>query len=239
MKDAPRSRDLDTLVVSIELTLISIIQGVALFFLIDSSRSILVEGRVECWPFVLTGLLVIFVFWSRSMIHTLTVIRWPLEFGHNCLYIACTFVESVMFTQAAHPFEWFTLGAVYAALVWALFLFDRRLIRSRGAVAGPAEVELLSIVEREQMQNFRYGMPATALFSGLAAFGVVVAPESWPSGAVELVLGLLQLVAGVVYLSHVLRFYARISPLIERAQEERQHQELFRTSPIPPAPGTM
>ncbi len=70
--------ELDTIVLNIELTLISITQGVALFFLIDNARSLLMNGQYFLWPYVLMGLLIIFIFWSRSMMHTLTLIRWPL-----------------------------------------------------------------------------------------------------------------------------------------------------------------
>src|SRR5258708_29842578 len=33
----------------------------------------------------------------------LTVIRWPLEFGHNFLYIACALVEAFSFAQLGNP----------------------------------------------------------------------------------------------------------------------------------------
>src|SRR5437879_2037428 len=76
-------RDLDSNVVNIELTLASIIQGVALYFLTENARTAL---SLSNWPALLylsAGLCVIFIFWSRSIIHTLTLIKWPLEFGHN------------------------------------------------------------------------------------------------------------------------------------------------------------
>lgn len=87
--------ELDILVVHIELTLISIIQAVALTFLVDRSYELLVGLRMSFWPYAVTGLLIILIFWSRSLIHTLTVIRWPLDLTHNFMYIACTLVEAV------------------------------------------------------------------------------------------------------------------------------------------------
>src|SRR5439155_1664440 len=82
-------RELDSVVINIELTLVSIIQGVALFFLTDNARGLLVTKHMSASLYVAAGLCVIFIFWSRSVIHTLTLIRWPLEFGHNFFYIAC------------------------------------------------------------------------------------------------------------------------------------------------------
>ena len=73
--------ELDSLVVNIELTLSSIIQGVALSVLTESARGPLGDLRFDQWPYVLNGLLIILLFWSRSVAHTLTLIRWPLEFG--------------------------------------------------------------------------------------------------------------------------------------------------------------
>jgi hypothetical protein len=42
--------------------------------LADHAREVLVAFQVRFWPFVVTGLLVIHSFWSRSLIYTLTVI---------------------------------------------------------------------------------------------------------------------------------------------------------------------
>ena len=120
------------MVVEIELTLCSIIQGVALYFLVDNARLVLSGGQSVAWPYAATGLLVILLFWSRSLIHTLTLIRWPLEFVHNFLYIACALVESLAFTRLADPFMWFVMTALFAVIVWALFVYDLRILKLRG-----------------------------------------------------------------------------------------------------------
>src|SRR5207253_163755 len=80
-------RELDSVVINIELTLVSIIQGVALFFLTDNARVLISLWHWEAFLYVVAALCVIFIFWSRSVIHTLTLIGWPLEFGHNFFYI--------------------------------------------------------------------------------------------------------------------------------------------------------
>jgi hypothetical protein len=79
-------RKLDSTVVNIELTLASIIQGVALFFLTDNARAVMSVRRWEKFLYLVAGLCVIFIFWSRSIIHTLTLIKWPLEFGTTFLH---------------------------------------------------------------------------------------------------------------------------------------------------------
>src|SRR5207247_2523017 len=79
--------------------LVSIIQGVALFFLTDSARAVLSKRHWGALLYVAAGLCVIFIFWSRSVIHTLTLIKWPLEFGHNFFYIACALGEAILFSR--------------------------------------------------------------------------------------------------------------------------------------------
>src|SRR2546421_3863635 len=124
-------RELDNTVVNIELTLASIIQGIALYFLTENARTAL---SLNNWPALLymsAGLCVIFIFWSRSIIHTLTLIKWPLEFGHNFFYIACALGEAILFTRLDRPLGWFRWSTAYAAFVLLLFIYDVRLIRAR------------------------------------------------------------------------------------------------------------
>src|SRR5437879_3345650 len=124
-------RELDNTVVNIELTLASIIQGIALYFLTENARTAL---SLNNWPALLymsAGLCVIFIFWSRSIIHTLTLIKWPLEFGHNFFYIACALGEAILFTRLDRPLAWFRWSTAYAAFVRLLFIYAVLLIRAR------------------------------------------------------------------------------------------------------------
>jgi hypothetical protein len=131
MKAPSASRsELDALVVGIELTLTSIIQGVALYFLSDNARAVLSLRQIGNWPYVLAGLLIILIFWSRSVLHTLTLIRWPLEFPHNFFYIGCALGEALLFTRIGSPHAWFALSTAYAAIVWPLFAYDLRMVRA-------------------------------------------------------------------------------------------------------------
>ena len=112
---AARSR-LDAMVEEIELTLVSIIQGVAFTILIENSHAVLTDLKFIYWPYVFAGLLVIFVFWSRAVLHIITLIRWPLEFGHNFLYIGCALLEAITFAQITKPANWFGFGALFLPL---------------------------------------------------------------------------------------------------------------------------
>jgi hypothetical protein len=212
---------LDGSVVNIELTLISIIQGVALSFLADHTRDVLVGVQLTFWPYAATGLLIIVLFWSRSLIHTLTVIRWPLELGHNFMYIACTLVETVTFTQLTNTMHWYAMNTLFGLMIWVLFALDLRMIRRRMRdSAGPIGSTLYAIVEREQRLNIRVFMPATVVFNLLAMMAIWVWPGFLLDARSHVLIAVVQLAAALGYLFYVMRFFKRISPLIVNTRRE-------------------
>jgi len=222
MKYSARSRsDLDGMIVEIELTLVSIIQGVALAVLIENARGIATIRHIAAWPYVLAGLLTIFIFWSRAVLHIITVIRWPLEFAHNYLYIGCALIEAISFARIARPVSWFAFGATFILMGWFLFVYDLRLIRARQRdSAGEATNQLLAHVLRDQWLNIAVLLPAVFLLNLACALVIRGWPEFFlaKNGHVWLVSA--QLVGFFGYLIYVVRFYSKLAPLIERAREE-------------------
>jgi hypothetical protein len=221
-KDASGTQtQLDGAVVNIELTLISIIQGVAFSFLADRSRDIVVGLELAFWPYAVTGLLIILLFWSRSLIHTLTVIRWPLELGHNFLYIACTLVETIAFSQLTHPVQWYALNTLFGVMTWILFALDLRMVRRRiDDSAGPTAGTLYTIVEREQLLNIRFFMPGIVGFNLFALLALWLGPSSFLAGRGHVILAVLQMGGAFGYLLYVMRFFLRIVPLIVKTRHE-------------------
>jgi hypothetical protein len=214
-------RQLDALVVNIELTLTSIIQGVALSVLSESSRAPLGDLRFDQWPYVANGLLVILLFWSRSMAHTLTLIRWPLEFAHNFLYIACTLIEAILFTDLTDPLRWYAFSAAFAVAAWILFLADMRLIRQRHAEAiGPAEEELYGLIFRDQQMNILWLVPGMLLFNLTAVVSIHLWPEVMIQGGGHVAFAGFQTVTLFGYLIYVVRFFSTIAPIVLRANQE-------------------
>ena len=221
MKFSPGRSELDSMVVQIELTLVSIIQGVALTVLIENAHSLISEWQLYFWPYVIAGLLVIFVFWSRAVLHIITVIRWPLEFGHNFLYIACALVEAVLFAQIGKPAAWFGFGAAFIAIGWALFVYDLRLIHARMRdSAGPMSNQLSARVLRDQWLNIAVLLPAMLLMNLFCAFVVRSWPEKFIGGNAHVWLIALQLIGFAGYLFYVVRFYVNLAPLIAQARNE-------------------
>jgi hypothetical protein len=200
---------------------VSIIQGVALTVLIETSREAIATFNWVMWPYVLSGLIMILVFWSRVVLHILTVIRWPLEFGHNFLYITCALVEAFSFAQLGNPVRWFAFIAAFLAVGWLLFAYDLRLIRTRVRDrTGEVSDRLYALVTRDQRLNLALLLPAFFLVNVACA----VAIHSWPEffldrhGHIWLIA--LQLIAFAGYLSYVVRFYAKLAPLITHARAE-------------------
>jgi hypothetical protein len=217
---APRSR-LDSMIVEIELTLVSIIQGVAFTFLIENARHLASIEHVIFWPYIISGLLVILVFWSRSVLHIITLIRWPLEFGHNFLYIACALVEALLFTQLSNPSAWFVFGALYSVIGWALFVYDLRLLRAREQdSAGAVSNRLYALLRRDQRRNIQLLLPAVFLFNVGCALCIHTWPEFFLARHGHAWLAAAQLAAFGLYLSYVVRFYVHLAPLILESHQE-------------------
>jgi hypothetical protein len=182
---------------------------------------VLVSIQLSFWPYAATGLLIILLFWSRSLIHTLTVIRWPLELAHNFMYMACTLVQTVTYTQLTNVLHWYALNALFGLMIWGLFALDLRMIRRRMRdSAGPIGSTLYSIVEREQIVNIRVFMPATAAFNLLATGATWVWPGFFIDAGGHVLIAVMQLAAALGYLIYVMRFFTRISPLIVSTRRE-------------------
>jgi hypothetical protein len=212
---------LDEVIVNIELTLASIVQGLALAVLADNANTVLTQGPPGAWAYVGAALLVILLFWSRALIHTLTLIRWPLEFVHNFFYFLCVLVEVLAFKHLTEPFLWFSLNALFAAIVWGLFVHDLRLIRLRARDSvGPSSFRLFGIVEADQWLNIRIVVPLLFVYTAGSALAIKMAPKFFIENNGHLILIVIHSLALLTYLIYVVRSFTRITPLIPAARAE-------------------
>ena len=233
VKEERESRnELDAIVVNIELTLVSIIQGVALSFLTENARAVLAGRLWTAWPYVLAGLFIILLFWSRSIIHTLTLFRWPLEFGHNFFYITCTLAQAIAFTRLADPFWWFVLCGVFSALVWGLFSYDLRIIRMLEADSRSEDaLRLYRIVLRDQKLNIWFLVPGILLFNVACAIAIHMRPEFFLLRNGHLILIGLQVAGLAIYLGYVIRAFIKLTPLIADARHDWRSTETSDSDP--------
>src|SRR5258707_964951 len=192
-------RELDSNVVNIELTLTSIIQGVALYFLTENAHTALSLNNWSALLYLSAGLCIIFTFWSRSIIHTLTLIKWPLEFGHNFFYIACALGEAILFSRLDRPLAWFQLSAAYAGIVWLLFIYDMRLIGARISESNnDADRGLYARAKSDQLLNIWVLVPLLFLLNIGCAFAIWRWPDVFISRADHVWLIGIQLVSFVI-----------------------------------------
>ncbi|MBV9275513.1 MAG: hypothetical protein JO333_16570 [Verrucomicrobia bacterium] len=173
---------LDGLVINIELTITSIIQGVALSFLCAAATASLSHGRIEDLPYIINGGLLILLFWSRCIGHALTLIRWPLDFTHNFFYFGAAFLEAISFGQIGNPAAWYCVLMVFALVVWLLFILDQRLMNQRAAAsANGKSKQLFQLLNRDQKLNIGLFVPGFVLFHGAAAWVSFALSSAWPA----------------------------------------------------------
>jgi len=222
VKSPPATRtELDEVVVNIELTLASIVQGVALTFLAENASEVVSHGPATAWPYVVVSFVIILLFWARACIHTLTVIRWPLEFVHNFFYFGCALVEVLAFHHVRDPFMWFALNTVFAAFVWALFIHDLRIIRQRTRDStGDSSFRLYAIVLGDQWANIRFVVPIAFVINLASAVAIKLAPDFFIARHGHLILVGLQGIGLLGNLIYIIRSFTRITPLISAARAE-------------------
>jgi hypothetical protein len=209
------------MIADIELTLVSIIQGVALAVLITNANTVVARLQFAAWPYVVAALFVILVFWSRAVLHIITVIRWPIEFGHNFLYIACALVEAISFSQISHPARWFGFGAAFIAVGWLLFAYDLRLVNARiSDSAGAASDRMCELVKRDQYLNLLVLLPTLFCFNVASAWSIHTLPKLFLGHHAHLWLITVQLIAVFGYLLYVLKFFGKLAPFIADARAE-------------------
>ena len=220
--------ELDKTVVGIELTLISIIQGLALSVLASAAVAPMVQLDYEAWPYIFTGLLVVLIFWSRSLIHTLSFIGWPLEFGHTFGYFGATLIEAAALTQVSDPRAWFALNACYALAVWGLYAWDLRVVRRQAHdFATPEERLLYDDIVRDQRENIVLLMPLAVAFQGVSWWLVHRFPDVMLGGRWHLVLIGLTILFSLYYLIGGVRLLRRRRDwiLARQAQERAEAGE--------------
>lgn len=215
---------LDASVAGIELTLISIIQGLALGVLAAASITPLVEWQWQVWPYIGTGLLAILIFWSRSLVHTLSFIGWPLEFGHTFLYFGATLVEAVALSQVADPERWFALNTAYTIAIWGLYAHDLKVVRRHADdFSSDGERALLADIVNDQLLNIRWMMPLAIAYQGGAWWLIHAYPATMLQDRWHLLAIVLSLLFSVNYLHGGVRLLRRRQDwIVERNAQERR-----------------
>lgn len=136
-------RNLGSLVVSIEFTLISVMVGVILFPLMDFATPILRDLKFEYMPYIVSGLILILYLWTEVISHSLSFVGWPMDLFHNLLYVAIALVFGIQMHFLQDPQGWFAVTVFSAMLAAATVYYDLRIIQDRMKnAAGEASAKL-------------------------------------------------------------------------------------------------
>jgi hypothetical protein len=158
-------RNLGSLVIAIEFTLISVMVGVVLFPLMDFATPILRELKFQYIPYIISGLVLILYIWTEVISHSLSFIGWPIDIVHNLLYIVFAMVLAIQMHFLQDPLSWFAITCLSAIIAFAITYYDLRLIGARRQGARGAAAELFDSAYKRQQSLAR-----TAPFTVLNAF---------------------------------------------------------------------
>ncbi len=169
---------LGELVVTIELVLVSVVQGVALSALAVSAASVVDLEYLEYWPYILTGFLFALFFWSEAISHTLSFIDWPIRLQHTFLYFVIGFFQVVAFSNVTDTLVWFWVFLLISIFGGLLYLVDLSIVKEQRVeiAATPAGADFYEVLLREQKLGLYVLIPLTVLFNVAALLFLYLYP---------------------------------------------------------------
>ncbi|HEU5100140.1 MAG TPA: hypothetical protein VFU22_14025, partial [Roseiflexaceae bacterium] len=116
------SPELESLATSVELTLASVLQGIALAILVPKIVELITSGALAKLPYIPASLLLLFMVWVTFISHAISFITWPFDPLHNLLYFLIVTCEAVLLFFLDRPPQWFLsllgLGMVLGFNFW-------------------------------------------------------------------------------------------------------------------------
>jgi hypothetical protein len=218
-------RNLSALVITIEFTLNSVMVGVILFPLMDHAQEVLRDLRFEYWLYILSGLLLILYVWTEVISHSLSFIGWPIEYGHNLLYILFALILAIQMNFLTDPRGWFAIS-LFSAVVGGLVVFyDRRVIERRLVAARGSAASLYRLALERQSGLIR-ALPLTVLNAIVDVAVIVVFPDFFLARGGHLILVVIQIFAFLVLLIRTTRTFGTwIDAIVQRGVDELAAEE--------------
>ena len=164
--------ELESLATGVELTLASVLQGIALAILVPKIVELITNGELAKLPYIPASLLLMFMVWVLFIGHAISFITWPFDPLHNMLYFLIASSEAVLLFFLDKPGPWFLsligLGLLLGFNCW----YNQRLLRRNASryTTAPAR-KLYAHVMDEQRINLSY--MAGYCLVGLAGFGAL------------------------------------------------------------------
>jgi hypothetical protein len=213
--------DLEGLATGIELTLASVLQGIALAILIPKIVDLIVGGEVAKLPYIPASLLLIFVVWVGFISHALSFITWPFDLLHNLLYFVVVASETVLLAFLDQPMPWFLALAGFGVVMGLNNWYNLRLLRRyQPRYTTQAARELYAHMAHDQQISLRF--MAGYVILGLLGFGALrLRPEfGLPQELGWVVSGAIAVVLPACHVGWQFRLVAERSKLIERSRRE-------------------
>jgi hypothetical protein len=213
--------DLESLATGIELTLASVLQGIAMAILIPRVADLIVGGEVAKLPYIPASLLLIFVVWVAFVMHSLSFITWPFDLTHNLLYFLVVTAETVLLTFLDRPAPWFLALAGFGLVTGINHWYNLRLLRRyEHRYATPAGRVLYAHIAADQRTSL--GFMAGYIVVGLFCAGVLrLQPEfGLPEELGWVVAGLVGVILPALHVAWQFRLVAERSKLIEQNKRE-------------------
>src|SRR5262245_52777788 len=127
--ESAANADLEGLATGIELTLASVLQGIAMAILIPRISDLIVGGEVAKLPYIPASLLLIFIVWVAFVVHSLSFLAWPFDLIHNLLYFLVVTAEIVLLTFLDQPAPWFLSLVGFGLMMGINYGYNLRLLR--------------------------------------------------------------------------------------------------------------
>lgn len=223
MDTIAKKHQLDSLVETIEFTLISVIQGVALYFFINDSKDLLIGLRYEYWIYIAIAFLLLCMFWSQALAHIMGFISWPLEFVHTFLYFLVVSFEVLLFESLSNPTQWFFWNMFFFVAVGLLYYADWRLLSSKKKrfEASDLSKKFYGQLRLQQKIGLFVFTPAGVFFSFTAWYALSTRPDLFLDQHWHLLFGALQFIVAASVLMMSLKTFRTHFNYIEIITEKQ------------------
>jgi len=164
--------ELESLATSVELTLASVLQGIALAILVPKIVELITSGEVSKLPYIPASLLLLFMVWVTFISHAISFITWPFDPLHNLMYFLIVSSEAVLLFFLDKPVQWFLSLLGFGLLMAFSCWYNQGLLRRNAPrYSNAAGRGLYAHIMDEQRVGLQF--MAGYCLVGLAGFGAL------------------------------------------------------------------
>jgi hypothetical protein len=164
--------ELEGLATGVELTLASVLQGIALAILVPKIVELITGGEVAKLPYIPASLLLLFMVWVMFIGHAISFITWPFDPLHNMLYFLIATSQAVLLFFLDQPAQWFLSLFGFALLVGFNCWYNQGLLRRNASRYTTATARRLYAHIMDE-QHIGLQFMAGYCLVGLAGFGAL------------------------------------------------------------------